>query len=184
MKLPNDCLSPLSFLSHSPHPTLIPLTSLTPCTSLTSSHTHSRVYRYLKQSILKRRVAVGAPIYLSAVLEYLCAEVLELAGNAARDNKKKLITPRHILLAVGNDDELHRVCPSVFYQLFLTCLSVCQSACLSVCLSVCLSACLSVCLSTCLSVCLSACLSVYQFVPLNCRVEGVLRCSVYMCVCV
>ena len=54
-------------------------------------------------------MAVGAPIYLSAVLEYLCAEVLELAGNAARDNKKKLITPRHILLAVGNDDELHRV---------------------------------------------------------------------------
>ena len=49
-----------------------------------------RVYRYMKQTILKRRVAVGAPIYLSAVLEYLCAEVLELAGNAARDNKKKV----------------------------------------------------------------------------------------------
>ena len=44
----------------------------------------------MKQTILKRRVAVGAPIYLSAVLEYLCAEVLELAGNAARDNKKKV----------------------------------------------------------------------------------------------
>lgn len=69
----------------------------------------SRVYRYLKVAILKRRVAVGAPIYLSAVLEYLCAEVLELAGNAARDNKKKIITPRHILLAVANDDELHRL---------------------------------------------------------------------------
>lgn len=68
-----------------------------------------RVYRYLKMAILKRRVAVGAPIYLSAVLEYLCAEVLELAGNAARDNKRKIITPRHILLAVANDDELHRV---------------------------------------------------------------------------
>ena len=51
-----------------------------------------RVYRYMKQTILKRRVAVGAPVYLSAVLEYLCAEVLELAGNAARDNKKKVYT--------------------------------------------------------------------------------------------
>ncbi len=49
-----------------------------------------RVYRYMKKSILKRRVAVGAPIYMSAVLEYLCAEVLELAGNAASDNKKKV----------------------------------------------------------------------------------------------
>ena len=46
----------------------------------------------MKQTILKRRVAVGAPVYLSAVLEYLCAEVLELAGNAARDNKKKVCT--------------------------------------------------------------------------------------------
>lgn len=73
----------------------------------------SRVYRYMKQTILKRRVAVGAPVYLSAVLEYLCAEVLELAGNAARDNKKKVITPRHILLAVANDDELHKLLKGV-----------------------------------------------------------------------
>lgn len=68
-----------------------------------------RLHRALRKGNYADRIGAGAPVYMGAVLEYLVAEILELSGNAATDNKKKRIVPRHILMAIKNDEELNRL---------------------------------------------------------------------------
>jgi len=71
-----------------------------------------RIQSQLRKGDYAPRISPGAAVYLAAALEYLGAELLELASNAAADTKKTRITPRHVQFALRNDSELNEFCKS------------------------------------------------------------------------
>ncbi len=70
-----------------------------------------RIHRYMRERAKASAPRVGgaAPVFFAGLLEYLVAEVLELAGNVAHNSNKARIVPRHIFLAVHNDAELNKL---------------------------------------------------------------------------
>jgi hypothetical protein len=57
-----------------------------------------------------------AAVYLADLIEYVSAELLELSGNAARDSKSVVITPRFLLLAIEHDIELSQIFRDIIYR--------------------------------------------------------------------
>lgn len=78
-----------------------------------------RTRRYLKRTRIADRISRAAPVFVASCLEYLTAEILEqLVGNA-KENGKKRINPRYIMLAVRNDEEINRLLGTSHLPIFL-----------------------------------------------------------------
>lgn len=72
-----------------------------------------RVHTILRKGNYAPRIAADASVYLAAVLEYLTAEILELASDVAKDFNKIVLTPRHLMMAIRKDEEFNKLLASV-----------------------------------------------------------------------
>jgi len=76
-----------------------------------------QIIRSMLQAATGRSLSHDAAIFVSAVLEYLTAELLELSGNAhdrmePSRKERKCITVQHLVNAIDNDEELNLLCCS------------------------------------------------------------------------
>uniref|UniRef100_A0A8C0WEF4 Histone H2A n=1 Tax=Castor canadensis TaxID=51338 RepID=A0A8C0WEF4_CASCN len=69
----------------------------------------SRVDRFLRQGDYAQRLSSSTPVFLAAILEYLTANILELAGNEAHSQGRRRITPEHVETVVENNQHLHHL---------------------------------------------------------------------------
>ena len=54
----------------------------------------------------KLRISAGATVYMAAVMEYICAELLNAAKDETLDKNKKRIGCRKLEVAIRSDEEL------------------------------------------------------------------------------
>ena len=73
----------------------------------------SKMAKRLRNYSHARRLSSCAPVFLTAVLEYLTAEIIELAGNIAHDRRKRRISPQMINMAIRGDKELDKLLSDV-----------------------------------------------------------------------
>jgi histone H2A len=68
-----------------------------------------RCNSYLKRGRYADRTGASAGAFMAAVLEYLTAEILEMAGDMCHQAHKKTIKPKHINVAIRSDEELSKL---------------------------------------------------------------------------
>jgi histone H2A len=68
-----------------------------------------RISRQLKRNKYSKRIGRGAPVAVTAIVENLIAEILELAGHVTKRDGKVRVVPKHINIAIRNDEELDRL---------------------------------------------------------------------------
>lgn len=76
-----------------------------------------RIRRMLKERMVGQRVGGHAAIYMGAVLEYLTAELVEIAGNVSKNSKKVRIMPSMIKECLKEDEEMNQLLKNVTFRL-------------------------------------------------------------------
>ena len=77
----------------------------------------SRVDRLLREGQGAYRLSSATPVFLTAVLEYLIANILDLAGKEVCTNHRVRISPEHVQTALINNENLRRLFqPGAFSQ--------------------------------------------------------------------
>lgn len=69
----------------------------------------------IMRKVSRMRIGSGAPIYLAAVLEYMTAEILDLAGNF--DDRHTRITNSDVRKAIENDEELVKLVETIDFKI-------------------------------------------------------------------
>ncbi|XP_007956621.1 histone H2A-Bbd type 1-like [Orycteropus afer afer] len=67
----------------------------------------SRMDSLLRKGNYARRLRSSTPVFLAGILEYLTANILELASNEAQLNHRIRITPAHLERAMDRNPQLN-----------------------------------------------------------------------------
>lgn len=69
----------------------------------------SRIEKLIRLYSVQTRVSASAPVYLAGAIEYIIAEILEMAGNVTTEKKRQRIKLSDVSTAINGDEELSKL---------------------------------------------------------------------------